>query len=85
MVRTFINFLASITCFQSLPRGGKLILVTSGWRDSNSRPDAPKAPILPTVLHPEILFLMVVPEGFEPPLSRIKVWRVTNYTIGQFS
>ena len=33
--------------------------MVSGWQDSNLRPPAPKAGILPTVLHPGIDFLPV--------------------------
>lgn len=39
--------------------------IQSGWQGSNLRPDAPKASILPTELHPDIYF--VWNEGFEPP------------------
>jgi hypothetical protein len=62
-----------------IKKGAKIspnsLIIWSGWPDSNRRPPAPKAGILPTVLHPDI-DVFAEKGGFEPPV---------RYPVRQFS
>ena len=37
----------------------RIILIWSEWRDSNARPRHPKCRVLPTALHPDIIFFSI--------------------------